>query len=383
MSAIWPFRPLAPHLEALEWLTDVQTARSGLELRSALRTGPRVVLEMEYNLRAPAERARFEALSYTSQDQVCGLPWWPGQRDLGPLAAGVSRLDCDTAGAGFRPGGRALVIRHAESWEAAEIAAVDPDGLTLAAPLAGSYPRAQAAPLLSCRMDLAFTRRDLPTGRSLGSAVFTALDPEPPDPGRAGTVWEHAELFPQRLWCDQEGMERRGSRAAEELDNRTGGVRRVVHSESTASVIPLRLRADTPEQSLELRRFLHRLSGRLTAFWLPTGRADLALAAPVAQGATVLTVAAASCVQLLASPARRALCLRAPDGAVLPRRVSSARALDGGLEELTVTEALPAIPVSARVSWLVLARLDADRVELSWERAGCCRVETRAREVWL
>jgi hypothetical protein len=132
-----------------------------------------------------------------------------------------------------------------------------------------------------------------------------------------------------------------------------------------------------------LRQFLHRCAGRLTPFWLPTGRQDLVLAQDVGEGGLVLRCQAASSVQTLASPARRALALRLPDGGVIFREVVSAEAVSGGFEDITVTQALPALTAgTVRLSWMCLARLDADRVEISWERTGCCTVEARAREIW-
>lgn len=383
MAAVWPFWPESPLLEALEWLTDVQTARSGVESRLSLRSGPRLTLEMDYNLRTPAGQGRFEALSYTSQDQECLVPWWPGQRPAGTLAAGTVELALDTEGAGFAAPGQALVIQNAEAWEVVPLAAVAEGGLTLAAPLSGAYARAWVAPLLSCRMALSFTRQDLPTGRSLGRAVFTADAPETPDPGTADMLWQGFEIWPQALWCGPDGLEREGSRAAEDLDNATGRVHRVVYSESTASTAALRLRARNKAEAVALRRFLHRCAGRLTPFWLPTARQDLVLAQDVGEGGLVLRCQAASSVQALVSPARRALALRLPDGGVIFREVVSAGAVSGGFEDITVAEALPALTAgTVRLSWLCLARLDADRVELSWERAGCCTVEVKAKEIW-
>jgi len=383
MAAVWPFWPEAPLLEALEWLTDVQTARSGIESRLSLRSGPRLSLEMGYNLRTPAGQGRFEALSYTSQDQECLVPWWPGQRLTGTLAAGAGEIAFDTSGAGFAAPGQALVIQNAEAWEVVTLAAVAAGGLTLAAPLSGAYARAWVAPLLSCRMALSFTRQDLPTGRSLGQVVFTADAPETPDPGTADTLWQGFEIWPQALWCGPEGLGREGSRAAEDLDNATGRVHRVVHAESTASTVPLRLLARGLDEAIALRQFLHRCAGRLTPFWLPTARQDLVLAQDVSEGGLILRCQAASSVQALVSPARRALALRLPDGGALFREVVSAGAVSGGFEDITVAQALPALTAgTVRLSWLCLARLDADRVELSWERAGCCIVEVKAREIW-
>ncbi|MGE4551799.1 MAG: hypothetical protein AB7D57_01735 [Desulfovibrionaceae bacterium] len=390
--AVWPLRPLAPMLEALEWRTDVITARSGLEDRVATRIGPRQRLELGFNLRTAGTRARFEALAHTSQDRACGVPWWPGEREAGAVAAGTLEIALDTAWplaeAGFVAGGLALVRQDAERWEAVELAAVGAAGLTLARAVENDYERATVLPLLRCRMDLEFGRTDLPAGRSTGTAAFTTLEPEDPEArggaGAATETWEGLEIWPQALWCAAAGLERRGAREAEELDAQTGGVHRVVHSDSAAATLELTLRARTRDEAAGVRRLLHRLAGRLTPFWLATGRLDLTLAEDVAAGGLVLRVVAAGCERLLTSRVRRALRITLADGTVIRRRVSAAAAnADGKTEDLTVDGALPALGAAGtKIAWLSLARLDSDRVEISWQRHGRCQVRVATREIW-
>ncbi|MGE4471109.1 MAG: hypothetical protein AB7D47_13325 [Desulfovibrio sp.] len=386
--AVWPFVPLQPYFEALEWLTDVVTARSGLEKRTRLRGGPRLRLELDYNLRTPWERGLFEALSYTAQEQVCGVPWWPGQRLAGALPAGTQTIrwfrdpsrDPDREQE-FTPGGLALVLEDAAGWEVVELAGVAAGELQLARPLERQYARGVVAPLLRCRMDAAFTRTDLPAARSTAHAAFDLLEPEVRSTEEAAQTWQGLEVYPQRLWCDVGGVSIQGGRELEDLDGETGGVHRVVHSAAAAGVVPLRLRAVTRRESATLRALLHRLAGRFTPFWLPSGRADLQLVADVVDGGTTLRIAACGCARIVASPSRRALALRTGDGELLYRGLLAARDVGGGVEELELDEALPALGREVLVSWLRRVRLDADRVELSFTRAGACIAKVRVREV--
>ena len=380
--AVWPFKALAPHVEVLEWLTDVLTARSGVEDRRRLRTGPRVTLEMDYALLTQASRSMFEALSLLSQDRTCGVPWWPGQRPCGDVAPGAETVACDTADAGFEDGGTAIIWQDADTWETVEVTDIASDALTLSRPVTAGYSRALVIPMRRCRMALAFTRTDLPAGSSMGHAEFTQLLPETPDEGAAEETWAGSEVFPQRLWCGGSGVRREGSRGAEELDADTGGVFRVVHADAAVTATPLLLSAKTRDECVALRQFLHRLAGRHVPFRLPTGRADMALATDADAGALTLRVANASAVMACNSPVRRALSILLPDGSTIRREVSGAAPGPGDTEDLTVTEVLPAMSAgSVRISWLMLARLDSDRVEIAWERTTRCTVKTQALEV--
>jgi len=65
----------------------------------------------------------------------------------------------------------------------------------------------------------------------------------------------------------------------------------------------------------------------------------------------------------------------------LYRGLLAARDAGGGVEELELDEALPALGREVLVSWLRRVRLDADRVELSFTRAGACTAKVRVREV--
>ena len=383
MSVVWPFAPIVPHLEALEWLTDVQASRSGKENRTSLRSNPRQTFEMDFYLKSNAEMGRFEALSYTSQDQTCLIPWWPGKVEASGLSIGQTVIPCEPTGAGFVQGGQVLVIQEQEVWENKTISSIGESSITLSSGLSSAYGTAWVIALRSCRMDLSFSRKDILSNISFGETTFTSESPEVlEDIGSAVSTWQGIEIWPQAVWIDSGGMQRNGKRLADDVDNQVGSVHRVVFSDSTLSSSSMKLIATTRAECLAVRQFIFRREGKLNPFWAPSSRQDLLLSQNVSSGASTMRCFSSSALQAFISPVRNALAFYPLDGTPFYRTVTDVSSVVGGYEDITFSETLPDIDKDrTRISWISLSRLDSDRIEFSWEMPDLCVVECNIVEI--
>jgi hypothetical protein len=380
--AVWPFEAERPFLEVLEWGTDVQTARSGAEQRTAVRARPRWSVELNLVVEGQADRSMLEALAYTSHSQVSLVPWWPGRRRVGDVAAGSTSVPVNTADARFIAGAKAMLL-DGTTWESVDVLSVSASALGVSA-VVSSFVNAEVVPLVSCRLSRDFSRTDYPSGVARCSFSFVSDAGEAPDGGEPAELFAGVEVGPDVLSCDGAGLARAGSREYDEVDGTTGLVHRVVHSRSAASVVPVTLRASDFAEAAAIRRFLHRRRGKYSPFWLPSGVVDGVTSAATLGGESSVPVSGLFGYQLFSPSGTRRAVTFGPlaDGSRVRRLVSSVGAMVGGVEVVGVSGTLPAMPAGTRVSWLTESRLNADRVELGWMGECLCVVKTQVKEVW-
>jgi hypothetical protein len=113
-----------------------------------------------------------------------------------------------------------------------------------------------------------------------------------------------------------------------------------------------------------LKEWFSRRRGRLVPFWIPTGRQDLLLAQDVGSSDPGISIQSCGYAQFLfPSPARRHLAFIA-HGSLVYRQVLSATEMNG-TDNLGLSSPLGmAFPKNGLVSFLVLARLASDDLEM-------------------
>ena len=119
------------------------------------------------------------------------------------------------------------------------------------------------------------------------------------------------------------------------------------------------------------KSFLSNRKGRWSTFLAPTWRPDL-LATTATAGALFIRISSTYANYLTRwwpSLAHRRIQIAFSDGSIIYRTISATTDLGGGIQELTLTAALPGpLPGTvASVSLLELARLDVDEVTIGWD----------------
>lgn len=228
MAEPWPFAPLSPVVERLEWLTEVLPARQA-EQRLALRATPRETLVLRHRLDQAGQAEAMAAIRAGFSGEW-DVPAWPRGAD----AASVPTR------AGY-----------------------------LAQPVALSRER---------------------RSRAILQATFT-LRPDPETPASPFAAYLGADVVTDPTILRGPAEDRAEIRVAY-VDGAIGPVAVEPAREWVEQRQTLTLREFGPPPRLARRAWLKRLRGRLTAFWLPSWAGELRLTAPVGAGATQIRVAA-------------------------------------------------------------------------------------------
>lgn len=114
--------------------TSILKTYGGVEQRAKLRSKPEQSLTYTIAAMDQEEAATLEALLFTSQSRVVGIPHWLEARSAGAMAD-QAHVPCDTAYTTFAAGGYALLWRSATDFAVVSIKDVDSTGLTLNFPI--------------------------------------------------------------------------------------------------------------------------------------------------------------------------------------------------------------------------------------------------------
>lgn len=138
---LWPIPPdwTDGVFESLEWLTEVQRARSGRQLKRQLRLHPRRTLEFSVIADQQARRV-LDAILNDRGGRYWVLPLWYEVQWLDELASGANFIPCHTEGFEFAVGSRVALYLSLTEWWLAEIVAVESDGLVLDQALDRDWP---------------------------------------------------------------------------------------------------------------------------------------------------------------------------------------------------------------------------------------------------
>ena len=367
----WSFAPdwSSPILERLDWLTDVLQAYDASEQRSALRLAPRKTYEFESFFDAPTRRYA-EAVLFGWGARVWALPVWPDGQDIGQdVPAGTTSLLIDTTTRDFEQGSLAIVMSSPREFEVLEVLSVAPSALTLKRPTSRDWGAGSMIyPARLARLQDQVRASRWTGGESYVRAVFT-LD-EPVDyVADAGAATHRGQPVLERRPNWTGGFDIDLARNLAELDPGTG--RRFFDDEAKIAIPLQRMRfsMDGRQDCDAFRRLLYALRGRWRALWVPTWCDDLVLAELVSATQTFLDVEwCAYTLQIAQQPNRRDLRIELVDGTVLYRRVTASQELSQDRERLAIDSGLGrnVAPADvAKISFMALARLDSDSIELA------------------
>ena len=376
----FPFRPQAGLKEVLEWLTDVQEAYSGQEIRSALRIAPRQSYTGEYLEKDPDDMAALKAVLLGWQRRYFGLPVWTEARTIGPVPPGSEWIGVDTAYASFKDGGFAM-LHDGGNWRTArivQILTVAPDGLHLALPTAVGFAGTTIVmPVRIARIDGDPSHNEH-ARHNHHTITFAVEDNDPVDAPASAVQYKGRDVWLTPYKVASHIAPREYLRPAEVIDGATGKV--VVDPRTTwgrvaahNAIFDARSRAG----AWALRQWLYRRGGRFRSLWVPTFAADVRIVAPFTAADTVLVVLNNRYRDMLYNnPQCRHIAISRKNGDVLLREILTAQMVGEDTEWLGIDAAIGFDGTMEgdirRISFLSLNRLSADRVEIHWRRVGVC-----------
>lgn len=375
-ARLWPFAASGEIIEVLEWNTNVLTSRAG-EQRIALRTLPREIVTLTHRVDALglAEASELARAGFAARWL---LPMWHmAQRPTVDLVQGSAEIHVPTGLAAFdtpsigAPAFAAIAVDGGAAVQV-EIAAVEPDRLILPAPLAGELPspvvktnRAAIMPLRPAQIAAPIEA----TRRRQNDATITAtflLQSTTDLPAPELPIYQGA-MVQTNPSLTRAPLSSTLKQTIEYIDNGFGPV----------TIEPLRdifergetitLKAKTPAERHDLRRWLFALRGRQSPFWLPTWGAELQLRTAMTASTTLMRIAP---IADLSAYAGRHIMFETSAGLKF-RKINSA-VMDGANHRLTLSSSLGIpLPIGVKAHFLTMVRTDADRVEVRHRAEGC------------
>ncbi|AAQ63347.1 tail assembly protein [Burkholderia phage BcepNazgul] len=362
-------------LEALEWATSVQQSNMAAEQRRSLRISPRRFFETSV-LVIDAERTRLNAALTAGGGTSWNvpLPW-----DLNPLTASAQVGDTvvyveDTTTSELKKGGLVFFRgRTSFDYEVRLIADMTATTITLDQGLVQAWPK--GTKLLPIQ-EAMLTDQPQMTRKADRAAVY-AIN------------WQVTETndYPEAAWTDiyrgypvfrlrpddTSDLTVQYSRLLDVLDSGYGIPKRGDTAGIQLYAQQFAFFAHGRQQNADLRGLLYALRGRVTPFWLPSHAADMQLAKPIQSGDTTITIKRSGLADFFSTlPDGQQDIILDPRRSTVPamyRRVLGVT-LDQttGNEIVTVDAAFTQAVFASdlkRVSFMTLARLNQDRVEIN------------------
>lgn len=358
--------------ERLSFLTNVMRSKTGAEQRRSLRPTPRRTTEADFLLTFN-ERTFFDLfMSRLAGQEVMAPLYWDIVKCPARLVAGTSvRVDCDPLWREFQEGGLAILIRDdARFYEVVEIATIDATGMTFASPVTSNW--AAGTTLMPLRRSL-IDDMGAPSHATAAVANVTVRllsnSPNPWTPAAdPATVYDGLPVFAEEPnWVD--GLDVDMVRDITRFDSNVGPVYQVDPLARFFIGQGHRWFLHGRQKLGEFRDLIYRRAGKLGSFWLPTFKADLRLASPVAADSAQITVEKAGLDYAdVPHDGREYLAIRHDGGTIYRRILSSLPGLTATTERvnLDLPVGLDLQPGQVRkISFMDTARFDQDDFEIT------------------
>lgn len=362
-----------PMAERLAFLTDVLAATEGAEQRRSVRQTPRRTFEADFLL-TDNERSFWDLfINALGGGEVVAPLYWETVTIPATLTATVSdRIDFDTSYRewAYHEGYLALLIRDsALDYEVVEIASVDAGGVDLTAPPSRSWPKGtKLLPLRRAVLEQIGDTEHASAGVATVTAQIRIVGPNHWTPAEdASPVYAGLPVFlSEPNWVEDLTVSQ--DREIDLLDTGVGltyqvdATGRVLLGQAHRWYLPGR------EKLAGFRDLIYRHRGRAGAFWLPTFKADLRLAASAGSSATQIEVENVG-YGYTGGPTsgREYIAIKHAGGTILRKVLSVVPGSTNATEKLNLDAAL-GLALSPgqvrRISFADAARFDTDEFEI-------------------
>lgn len=377
----WPYSPnwdTAPR-ERLEWRTNVLRSYNAKERRAQTREAARASYEYTVLQGGDLDRVTIENLLHGWQTRVFGLPLWHQQEyTAAVLPAGSTVVPVSTTDLDYVVGGLAALVEGPQHTEVLEILAVDPGQLTLITGTGAEFPvGTKVAPARFARLP-SDMRIGYPSDGIADLVVrFELTNEESYTPAvEADDYRGYSVLLDRRDWSVE--VEAAYQRFTFSIDFATGRTALDDRADFAGVTRSHDYLIDGRAALATFRAFLAARSGRRVPLWLPSGHNDFLLLGTAGDTDTSLVVENRRHVQLIDEQVgRRDVMVQLYDGTRFYRRIVGGT-IDSDVQETILLDTTLGQTVAPsevqQISYLALARLSSDAVELSHETDAIARV---------
>jgi hypothetical protein len=358
---LWPYLPLTPATEVLQWATDVLRSKSG-EQRIALRQKPRREFNYSHFFRdTEANYARNLIRSAQAGDGFYVPDWSMMSRNIGPISSGIGvTIPANLSSRFYNE--KAIVW---DSLQRYEIVDVEWDSTGLTVDLDQNYTNPIIAPVFegNCPDGLSISRSG--ANQNVANIGFIITD----DYNIASSNYPTYRGLDVMTDCPVIGSSLTDDTVwqATTFDNLVGDPEYLRRRSVPEYTFEMGWLLATQTETFELKQWLYSRYGRQKAFWLSTYANDIDVYS--ISGATVTIFN-----DVLSRPAEYHVEILGNDGVTYRRKVTNAVALAGKIDgrstaELTLDSAVAATS-AVRCSYLTCARFDSDRIEIEHANRG-------------
>ncbi len=373
-AEVFPFCPVVPIRESLEWRTSILKGADGSQQRICLRKMPRRYLNYRYPLRNDAEQAVSDNLLHAWLKGTWAIPIWPERViHTGSLPAGSGSVAIDTRYASFAADRYAVIWQSRELHEVMGIASKTDNSLTFDENLRNTYSGTKSiVPCFTGRVTRSATGNVGNTGTGFVELEYLITD----DVAVTGHVtamnYDGYEVLTTPARMPGGRIARQHDADVVIVDSGTGAVEFANVTDFNISVQDHEFVNETKAKTWALRQWLHSIYGRQKAFLVPTFRRDFELTRAAGAGDTYLYVTNRGIAEHLGLNAMRTyVALRPVGGSLIVRKVTAITELTASEERLTLNSAPGvALTTAALVCWVDRCTLASDTVMLDWYLPG-------------
>jgi hypothetical protein len=371
-------RPELPFVEELGFLTDVQEAKDGSELRPSPRRYPRQAFLYDYKIEEGEERMAVEAAIFDWQHRPFGLPLWFDEMFLtvaispGDLIINV----VSTAFVDLRVGGLAVVLIDRTLFDVQTIVAITATTIEFENPIANVYPigtsvfpvqigrasdviQGERHPVsleeMSSRFDIEDNALDLSSGAAFSTFNSKVLLDDP-----NVVKGTSAQSYTRKVVV---------------IDGDTGQVERTSAWDRSKRGSMKTFFAQGRQAVWQLRQLMYLLRGRQISFYLARFRPDLVPTQNLLSASAALTISNIGYTRFIRqrqplNVIRVAFTTGAP---ALLRTVLGSVEVGANEETLTLNGTWPSTFTPAqveRIDFVEKVRIDDDRIRIQFQQNG-------------
>ncbi|MEJ7831347.1 MAG: hypothetical protein WKF79_00395 [Nocardioides sp.] len=366
LPAMIPLWPGVPMQEGLGWLNEVMISENGSEERERLRNAPRHQYRMTCFVPPGDQQAMVNTL-YGARESQWLVPVWSQVQHLGPVLAGLSQLDVETAFSEYRAGSLAIIWQSARVWQVVGVERIVSASKLALTNRTEAFTDAWIMPVRKGYLDTD-PSRSFNGSKSRLSLVFNVED-NATLTTVAPEQYLGSDIYFEPGLLDGGALEENLTAKMDLVDEGLGPVVYDTPWVYKRPARPHRMMGETPEEAWDIRLWLHRRAGRLMPFWHPSFEADLRV---LNTGAITTSLTVASDDYQRWAGARDHIAVETATG-WLARAVTASLRVSDATTQLTLNATLGVnAPAIRRVCFLGLRRLNSDRVEISWIGGTVC-----------
>lgn len=371
---IFPYEPLLPMKETLEWKTDVMRSRDGSEQRMSIRQVPRQMFDFDVFLENEQLQSRFDAKLFGWQKRTWGVPIWAElEVHTSSILIDDTTIYLDTNNADYRDDSTAIIWQSPTSYEAIKIATVESDRLNLDLPIRNNWTgKKWIMPLRIANMHAHTTRKVSPDKVGRVQCSFLVQDNVLLTGFVADTTYLGIPVITVSTLTDGE-LDIEVSGDIDFVDYGLGKFQMFSDSDFNITVQNHIIRRNNKADCWDFRLFLHSLYGRRGTAWVLTDRKDLQQQNTIGAAETVFNIDNIKLADNMGLNAMRThLAFVFPDGTYIYREITGITESDDNTEIVSINSAL-GVEVhvgDCEICFLDKVRLSDDTVELTWEESN-------------